>query len=172
MPERGAPPFTRKLCLTPTVRYVYVCSDAVEVFFSAAAGRLVRWSAMQTSPVRLGAERSTLANVSASLACGAIAGAVSRTATAPMDRIKLLMQAAPVAQRPEGMLAAVRSVYADGGARSFFRGNGANCVKIAPEMAVKLVGFERILPLLAVGSPYICAGTGLDPAHFCTGTRA
>jgi hypothetical protein len=153
MPKRGVPPFTRKLCLTATVGYVYVCPDSAAVFCWAAAGRLVRWIAMQTSPVRVGGETSTLANVSASLACGAIAGAVSRTATAPMDRIKLLMQAAPVAPRPEGMLGAVRSIYADGGARSFFRGNGANCVKIAPEMALKLVGFERILPLLAVGSP-------------------
>ena len=67
---------------------------------------------------------------------GGIAGLVSRTATAPMDRVKCLLQAGT-----EGRGATVgstfRSIMNEGGAAAFWRGNGANVVKIMPESAFK-----------------------------------
>ena len=71
------------------------------------------------------------------LVSGAIAGAVSRTATAPLDRLKTLMQAQTV--RSPGLLHGMRSIAMEGGWRAFFRGNGANVVKIAPEVCTGLV---------------------------------
>merc|ERR1712138_21457 len=39
--------------------------------------------------------------------------------------------------------AAVSTIFAEGGAIAFFRGNSANCVKIAPESAIKFFAYER-----------------------------
>jgi hypothetical protein len=72
-------------------------------------------------------------------AAGAFAGVVSRTSTAPLDRLKMLMQVgtkwAPV--RPVGVLAGLRAIHAQGGFVSFFQGNTANVIKVMPENGVK-----------------------------------
>ncbi|KAI9145535.1 mitochondrial carrier domain-containing protein, partial [Paraphysoderma sedebokerense] len=86
---------------------------------------------------------------------GAVAGAVSRTCTAPLDRLKVLLQtttqihsgnpAASVTFRmvyrsiSDGMI----KIYREGGIRSFWRGNGLNCLKIIPESAIKFYVFEQ-----------------------------
>ncbi|ACO63687.1 predicted protein, partial [Micromonas commoda] len=86
------------------------------------------------------------------LASGGVAGAVSRSATAPIDRIKTIMQAgrlpssggiAPVAG------AAARAVWHEGGWRAFWRGNGANVAKVVPETATKYVAFDILKRQLA-----------------------
>jgi len=80
---------------------------------------------------------------------GGIAGAVSRTATAPIDRIKILAQAAPPGAKSLGMMSTIRAIYAEGGIKGFFRGNGANVLKIAPETASKFMAFDYIKRLIA-----------------------
>ena len=74
------------------------------------------------------------------LAAGAVAGVASRTATAPMDRTKTMLQAG---MGGGSVRAAVSTIFAEGGAIAFFRGNSANCVKIAPESAIKFFAYER-----------------------------
>ncbi|KAF8065954.1 Slc25a24 [Scenedesmus sp. PABB004] len=67
---------------------------------------------------------------------GGLAGAISRTATAPVDRLKMLLQVQE-GQRltiREGM----RLMSAEGSVRSYFKGNGTNVLKIAPETSIKL----------------------------------
>ena len=100
------------------------------------------------------------------LASGGVAGAVSRSATAPIDRIKTIMQAgrlpssggiAPVAgasaatsAAPRVTLAsAARAVWHEGGWRAFWRGNGANVAKVVPETATKYVAFDILKRQLA-----------------------
>ena len=75
-----------------------------------------------------------LANVAADLFSGAVAGVVSRTATAPIDRLRLLLQAAPPGTPSAGMAETVSKIIKEGGMKAFFRGNGVNCLKIAPEV--------------------------------------
>lgn len=94
------------------------------------------------------------------LFAGAVAGTVSRTATAPMDRVKVIMQVDSVGKY-NGILDAVRKIYAEGaalpgreqyaiqpwrrrlsGCMTFYRGNGTNCIKIAPESAIKFYAYE------------------------------
>jgi solute carrier family 25 phosphate transporter 23/24/25/41 len=76
-------------------------------------------------------------------AAGAAAGAVSRTATAPLDRLKMLMQvgfseASAVNPRPSrGVISGLRLIYAQGGFLSFFQGNTANVIKVMPESGVR-----------------------------------
>ncbi|PWN38867.1 mitochondrial carrier [Ceraceosorus guamensis] len=106
------------------------------------------------------------------LLAGGIAGAVSRTATAPFDRLKIylittsrqqaqgqpLADAAKNAQTAEAvakktaqtatrsfglMYEAIRALYVQGGGlKSFWVGNGLNCIKIFPESAIKFLSYE------------------------------
>ncbi|KAJ3088421.1 hypothetical protein HK102_008792 [Quaeritorhiza haematococci] len=81
---------------------------------------------------------------------GGIAGAISRTATAPLDRIRVILQTQtfPSPTKNSGpfsnVLSAFRAVYNSGGLRAFYRGNGLNVVKIIPESALKFVVFEQV----------------------------
>lgn len=70
------------------------------------------------------------------LVAGGLAGAVSRTATAPVDRLKMLLQVQEGSRLSirEGM----RLMSSEGSVRAYFKGNGTNVLKIAPETSIKL----------------------------------
>jgi len=80
------------------------------------------------------------------LASGATAGVVSRTVTAPLDRVKCLMQVGSSschsieAARP---LQTLSAIYRSSGVGGFFQGNGANLVKVIPEAGVRFWAFDR-----------------------------
>lgn len=119
------------------------------------------------------------------LIAGGIAGAVSRTTTAPFDRLKMLLQAQnssamlagvatkqlaggkPAAARPgvirpapdaaaraaaapeyRGIWNSLKKIYFESGWKGFYRGNGTNIIKIAPESAVKFWAYESIKRML------------------------
>lgn len=145
----------------------------------------------------------------AKLLSGGVAGAVSRTATAPVDRLKTILQTGrlpkglakdvygdvhetsttdraashaaasssseqesttnaktkPKKKHASGKRAptlreAARAVYREGGARAFWRGNGANVLKVVPETAVKFAAFDALKQVVAV-----------DPGNATTGER-
>ncbi|KAK1363923.1 calcium-binding mitochondrial carrier protein SCaMC-1-like [Heracleum sosnowskyi] len=73
------------------------------------------------------------------LIAGGVAGAASRTATAPLDRLKVVLQ---VQTSRASILSAVRNIWKEGGVLGFFRGNGLNVVKVAPESAIKFYTYE------------------------------
>lgn len=75
------------------------------------------------------------------LAAGGVAGAVSRTFTAPLDRIKIFLQ---VQSSKATIGDSFRYMLKEGGAASFWRGNGINVIKIAPESAIKFASYEQI----------------------------
>lgn len=86
------------------------------------------------------------------LLAGGIAGAVSRTATAPLDRLKIFLITSQETLGPHapksarvgfGALAkAIADIYREGGIRGFWLGNGLNCIKIFPESAIKFFSYE------------------------------
>ncbi|KAL3696462.1 hypothetical protein R1sor_010538 [Riccia sorocarpa] len=78
------------------------------------------------------------------LLAGGIAGAVSRTATAPLDRLKVLLQVQVETPTRKGVIAGLSQMYAEGGVLAFFRGNGINVLKVAPESAIKFYAFEMM----------------------------
>ncbi|KAM0282832.1 hypothetical protein ACHAQH_002836 [Verticillium albo-atrum] len=99
---------------------------------------------------------------------GAVAGGVSRTATAPLDRLKVYLlvntkssadtalaafrQGRPLvalanAGKPFGD--AFRELWQAGGMRSLFAGNGLNVIKIMPESAIKFGSYEAAKRALA-----------------------
>ncbi|KAL1836958.1 hypothetical protein VTJ49DRAFT_4437 [Mycothermus thermophilus] len=99
---------------------------------------------------------------------GAVSGGVSRTATAPLDRLKVYLLvntqqhsgSAIFAAKSGQPLAALRNaggpiveaivtLWKTGGLRTFFAGNGLNVVKIMPESAIRFGSYEASKRFLA-----------------------
>eukprot|EP01002_Notosolenus_urceolatus_P013687 NODE_457_length_2073_cov_29.924407_g363_i0.p1 GENE.NODE_457_length_2073_cov_29.924407_g363_i0~~NODE_457_length_2073_cov_29.924407_g363_i0.p1 ORF type:complete len:443 (-),score=152.39 NODE_457_length_2073_cov_29.924407_g363_i0:745-1953(-) len=78
------------------------------------------------------------------LASGCVAGCASRTLTAPIDRLKMLMQMGSAPEGQKGIVGGLRAIYKEGGFRAFFRGNGTNCLKVAPETSIKFLFFDLL----------------------------
>ncbi|XP_070597661.1 mitochondrial adenyl nucleotide antiporter SLC25A23-like isoform X3 [Erythrolamprus reginae] len=78
------------------------------------------------------------------LIAGAMAGAVSRTGTAPLDRLKVFMQVHASKNNSMNVLGGLKNMIYEGGMGSLWRGNGVNVLKIAPESAIKFMAYEQI----------------------------
>ncbi|CAN1133358.1 Calcium-dependent mitochondrial ATP-magnesium/phosphate carrier protein 2 [Linum perenne] len=72
---------------------------------------------------------------------GGIAGAASRTATAPLDRLKVVLQ---VQTARASLVPAIKKIWKADGFLGFFRGNGLNVIKVAPESAIKFYTYELL----------------------------
>eukprot|EP00794_Sanderia_malayensis_P016130 gene16130-17756_t len=81
------------------------------------------------------------------LAAGAGAGIVSRSCTAPLDRLKVLLQVQAGSKSNLGVVSGLTQMVKEGGIRSLWRGNGVNVLKIAPESAIKFMAYENIKKL-------------------------
>lgn len=75
---------------------------------------------------------------------------------APLERLKILFQvqdfvgssATAGGPKYQGIAPSLRRIYAEEGARGFFKGNGANCVRVFPYVAIQFAVFERVKPVL------------------------
>jgi len=79
---------------------------------------------------------------------GAIAGITSRTITAPVDRLRIVMQAASAETRSMGILETFSWIGRTGGLRGYWLGNGANCIKIAPDQAIMYATFSKLKKII------------------------
>ena len=73
---------------------------------------------------------------------GGVAGGVSRTVTAPLERLKILRQCATPEYEGISFYRAMIKFYSLEGFRGFFKGNGSNVAKIVPFSAVEFFAFE------------------------------
>ncbi|KAG8820935.1 hypothetical protein FRC17_009975 [Serendipita sp. 399] len=90
------------------------------------------------------------------LLAGGVAGAVSRTATAPFDRLKVFLATRHIegaaalstdtllhpTRSSKALMGAVTQIYKEGGIRGYWIGNGLNIIKIFPESAIKFLSYE------------------------------
>ncbi|KAK0206675.1 mitochondrial carrier [Desarmillaria ectypa] len=92
------------------------------------------------------------------LLAGGIAGAVSRTCTAPFDRLKIFLITRPpdlggaLLAQTDGVNIirhAVRRIYSEGGVFAFWTGNGLSVAKIFPESAIKFFAYESAKRMFA-----------------------
>lgn len=75
------------------------------------------------------------------LVAGGVAGMVSRTCTAPLDRLKVYLQVH--GSKHSRLSSCFKYLLKEGGIRSLWRGNGINVLKIAPESAIKFTAYEQ-----------------------------
>lgn len=80
------------------------------------------------------------------LVAGGVAGAVSRTCTAPLDRLKVFLQVR--GREFQSIQQCLRHMLQEGGVPSLWRGNGINVIKIAPESALKFLAYEKAKRLI------------------------
>lgn len=86
---------------------------------------------------------------------GGTAGAIARTASAPLDRIKLLFQVQVVptsgtsATAYTGVWQAASKIMQEEGFRAFWKGNGTNIVRIFPYSAAQLAANDQYKRLAA-----------------------
>jgi len=76
------------------------------------------------------------------LVAGGIAGSVSRTCTAPLDRIKIFLQVR--GSEFNGLRHCLSHMIQEGGVKSMWRGNGINVLKIGPENALKFMTYDQV----------------------------
>ncbi|CAK9267111.1 unnamed protein product [Sphagnum jensenii] len=87
-------------------------------------------------------------------AAGAVAGAAAKTVTAPLDRIKLLMQVHGIqmvqegSKRGIGFLEATLKVANEEGFKGFWKGNVPQVIRVIPYSAVQLFAYETYKKLL------------------------
>jgi len=77
------------------------------------------------------------------LLAGGVAGAVSRTFTAPLDRLKVLLQVHG-GRKQTSLRETVKYMLEEGGYKGLWRGNGINVIKIAPESALKFWAYDEM----------------------------
>jgi len=77
------------------------------------------------------------------LVAGGVAGAVSRTCTAPLDRLKVLLQVHG-GRKKTSFIDTFKYMYNEGGVKGLWRGNGINVIKIAPESAMKFMAYDEM----------------------------
>ncbi|KAJ8383703.1 hypothetical protein AAFF_G00215450 [Aldrovandia affinis] len=82
------------------------------------------------------------------LMAGAMAGSVSRTGTAPLDRIKVFLQVYGSTSGRMRLWSGLKGMVGEGGMSALWRGNGINVLKIAPESAIKFVAYEQIKKMI------------------------
>lgn len=116
-----------------------------------------------------------LIEVLISLTSGATAGVISRTLTAPFDRLKTIMQMGRgVPLRPPGMTKkdlkalraigegplwqACRHIYEESGLRGFWRGNGINILKVIPDEGLKYMCKRKITHTITGDSDHATLG--------------
>ncbi|KAA0048929.1 mitochondrial adenine nucleotide transporter ADNT1 [Cucumis melo var. makuwa] len=79
-----------------------------------------------------------------SLVAGGVAGGVSRTAVAPLERLKILLQVQnPHSIKYNGTIQGLKYIWRTEGFRGLFKGNGTNCARIVPNSAVKFFSYEQ-----------------------------
>lgn len=85
-----------------------------------------------------------LLSITKSLVAGGIAGGVSRTAVAPLERLKILLQVQnPHSVKYNGTIQGLKYIWKAEGFRGLFKGNGTNCARIVPNSAVKFFSYEE-----------------------------
>ncbi|KAI3979266.1 hypothetical protein MKX01_007742 [Papaver californicum] len=83
-------------------------------------------------------------SIAKSLIAGGVAGGVSRTAVAPLERLKILLQVQnPHSIKYNGTIQGLKYIYSTEGFRGLFKGNGTNCARIVPNSAVKFFSYEQ-----------------------------
>jgi len=108
---------------------------------------------------------STVMGFLQNMVSGGMSGIVSKTMSAPVDRVKLILQTqavnTDVTTRYKGLTDCFTRVYKEQGLLSFWRGNGANLLRYFPHQALSFAFKDKLKALASLGGT---AGNGDDAA--------
>ena len=99
---------------------------------------------------------SRLDYLAKSFLAGGVAGMCAKTTTAPLDRLKILLQAQNVHYKHPSVSSGFVAIFRKEGARGYFKGNGAMMVRIFPYAAIQFMSYEQYKRLL---KPHFRRGT-------------
>ena len=128
----------------------------------ASPTRLAAASAAEGNAAAAGGPDKSASAVTRSLFAGGLAGALSRTAVAPLERLKILYQVQHT--KPPSVWSALVTIGQKEGLKGYFRGNGANCIRIFPNSALKFYAFEEAKDLIHAYQRYSGAEEKMTPA--------
>ncbi|XP_047500935.1 graves disease carrier protein-like isoform X1 [Penaeus chinensis] len=83
-----------------------------------------------------------------SLLAGGVAGMCAKTTVAPLDRIKILLQAHNKHYKHHGVFSGLRNIVAQENFLALYKGNGAQMVRIFPYASTQFTSFEVYKKLL------------------------
>ncbi|XP_024922074.1 mitochondrial coenzyme A transporter SLC25A42 isoform X2 [Cynoglossus semilaevis] len=125
----------------------------------------------QRASITQGQELMQTRSVLNSLVSGALAGAVAKTAVAPLDRTKIIFQVSSARFSAKEAYKLIYHTYRKDGLLSLWRGNSATMVRVIPFAAFQFCAHEQYKRLL--GSYYGFEGKALPPfPRFLAGSMA
>lgn len=110
-------------------------------------------------PESKGKHGSKVVYMAKSFLAGGVAGMCAKTTTAPLDRLKILLQAQNVHYVNYSVWSGFKAIYRKEGLRGYFKGNGAMMVRIFPYAAIQFMSYEQYKRLL---KPYFSAQTHIS----------
>lgn len=84
-----------------------------------------------------------------SFVAGGVAGCCAKTTIAPLDRVKILLQAQNPHYKHLGVFATLKAVPEKEGFLGLYKGNGAMMVRIFPYGAIQFMAFDKYKKLLS-----------------------
>ena len=101
-------------------------------------------------PLPLVGAYEELRNWFVSFGSGFLAGVISRTSMAPLDRLKLNYQVHYTGdKKPPSILTGLSELYVRDGFKGLFRGNMMTIIRAGPETSIKLTVFEKLKTILS-----------------------
>ncbi|PNT66205.1 mitochondrial carrier protein CoAc2 isoform X3 [Brachypodium distachyon] len=96
------------------------------------------------------------------LIAGGVAGGVAKTAVAPLERVKILLQTRRAEFHGSGLVGSSRTIYRTEGPLGFYRGNGASVARIVPYAALHYMAYEEYRRWIILAFPNVEQGPILD----------
>lgn len=96
------------------------------------------------------------------LIAGGAAGAFSKTAVAPLERVKILMQTRTEEFKSLGIFQSLRKLKQHDGILGFYKGNGASVLRIVPYAALHFMTYEQYRCWILNNYPSLGTGPHID----------